>query len=650
MQVKHDARAGLARRGQRAPAQVGVEVVGMEHRGAGPSHGGGHLVGRQAAAQQPGGGPRPPHPGGVARQQLGALIELLAHQPDQVLERALLPAGRAVEVVQEEDHRPGKPTAMSSTTGLARPNASIIVPTRGRPEYLEVALASIAPQAQAAGAELLCVDDGPDEANRLVTERHGARYVAHPAPRGLNAARNTGIEQARADLLVFVDDDVEVRPGWLDAILQGAAEHPEVGVFAGPIHARFEDHALRSCGREGPPITHLDLGPEDREADHAWGANMTIRRSAIERAGEFDAARELYGDEQEFQQRHREQGGRLLYLAGAALDHRRAGADARLGALARAAYRRGEASRRFDHTQDRAPSRAREAITLAGCLSHALRFRCPNGLVLAAHSAGRLRASFSDDGPPRGGRKQIPPSQGDAPAGSEDDFLSGESGTVGGRRGRLRHGADVALDAALRAGGRMRRLDRVARDEPPRRRVLVVGVVRPQHASVMARARAELERSRHDVAVVTTGAGSGGKFQNLNALLARHPPAGHDWLLVIDDDVELPERFLDRFLFLAERFDLVLAQPAHRLDSHAAWRVTPAPGAERRARDGVRGDRAGHRLPARGIRAPAALPGPAHGLGPGRPLGRRRAGRRLAHRGRGPRGGGPSPEPGRSRL
>jgi hypothetical protein len=43
---------------------------------------------------------------------------------------------------------------------------------------------------------------------------------------------------------------------------------------------------------------------------------------------------------------------------------------------------------------------------------------------------------------------------------------------------------------------------------------------------------------------------------------------------VVDDDVELPRGFLDRFLFLCERFSLALAQPAHRLHSHAAWPVT----------------------------------------------------------------------------
>ena len=44
-------------------------------------------------------------------------------------------------------------------------------------------------------------------------------------------------------------------------------------------------------------------------------------------------------------------------------------------------------------------------------------------------------------------------------------------------------------------------------------------------------------------------------------------------MIVVDDDVELPRGFLDRFLAVAGRFDLELAQPALRHTSHAAWPV-----------------------------------------------------------------------------
>jgi GT2 family glycosyltransferase len=469
--------------------------------------------------------------------------------------------------VQEEDHE-----GVFQCRGNAKPRlfdpmappASIIVPTRKRAGYLDVALASIAPQAAAAGAELLVVDDGPDGETAQTARRHGARYVAHGSSRGLNAARNTGIDAALGDLLVFVDDDVAVRPGWLAALLDAdAAAEPDVGVLTGPIHARFEDHRLFSCGREGPPITSQELGDDDRDVPHAWGANMTVRRSWLQRAGRFDESRELYGDEQEWQARLRAAGGRIRYVGAAALDHRRAGDDARLRSLAAAGYRRGAASRRFDASMGRAPSRAIELRVLAGCAAHTLRYRCLNGIVLAAHALGRVRASLTPDGAPS----------------SDPDWLSGRSGTVNGPRRPLLRAADALLD--LEAAPRVRRLNRAARTAPPRRRVLVLGVERPDR--LMRAARIELHRTRHEVALHTLAMGSQGKFEHLNALLAAHPPDAFDWLLVIDDDVVLPRGFLDRFLHCAEAAGLQLAQPAHRLHSHAAWPVT-----RRRPRGAVR--------------------------------------------------------------
>jgi glycosyltransferase involved in cell wall biosynthesis len=296
------------------------------------------------------------------------------------------------------------------------PSASIVIPTRSRPDYLSVALASIAPQAQRAGAEveLVVVDDaGPSPATRALAERHGARYIPHAAPTGLNAARNTGVANTQGELIVFVDDDVEVAPGWLDALLRAAERYPDAEVFAGPIRPRLEGRPPHSCGREAPPVTALDLGPEDTaEVRYAWGANMTVRRRAFERAGLFDTSIEQGGDEQEWQERllrapaeddartdqnaAMDQNAPIVYVAAAALDHRRAPRDARLRALARTARARGRASRRFDARRNLAPSLTGECRTLLGCLGHVVRRRCPAGLVMVAHSAGRLEEGLRE--------------------------------------------------------------------------------------------------------------------------------------------------------------------------------------------------------------------------------------------------------------
>lgn len=157
---------------------------------------------------------------------------------------------------------------------------------------------------------------------------------------------------------------------------------------------------------------------------------------------------------------------------------------------------------------------------------------------------------------------------------STDDFLSGTSGEVTGMRATSRALiGDALADALALARGQSWRLARAA-GAWPRRRVLALAVERENEANVLAAAADELRRSKHDVRFAHTFVGGLGKFQNLNRLLAEHPAAGHDWLLVLDDDVALPRGFLDAFVFLAERFGLQLAQPAHRLRSHAAFALT----------------------------------------------------------------------------
>ena len=167
-------------------------------------------------------------------------------------------------------------------------------------------------------------------------------------------------------------------------------------------------------------------------------------------------------------------------------------------------------------------------------------------------------------------------------------FLSGESGTVGGIRLTLTR---TLADAALAAAGALiltgPRLDRLAAAQAPRR-VLVLAVYRP--GSRLHTSLPHLRSDRHEVSFALGSTSdavpalaaetvatdlAGGKFENLNLLAAATPGLEQsDWVLVVDDDVGLPRRFLDRFVALCERLGLDLAQPAQSMRSHAAWSVT----------------------------------------------------------------------------
>ncbi|MDO9353745.1 MAG: glycosyltransferase [Solirubrobacteraceae bacterium] len=435
--------------------------------------------------------------------------------------------------------------------------ALIAIPTLGRPGQLDTTLASIAPQAKARAVEILVVDDGPSPETREAAERHGAGYLDAGMPGGPNAARNRAFEATDAPLVILLDDDIRAWPHWLDELLAAHEREPaDVAVLAGQIKPVLDPRfAPRSCGRHGAPITELQLGDQDKDVIHGWSANMGVRRDWWMKAGPFDEAHAIGGDEEEWVDRATAAGGRTRYIAHAGVDHERVGEDASLRKLMRAQRYRGRNLRLFDTQQGRAPGLVTELKVLLACVAHVIIRRCPMGLTLVAHSLGRVQQTIAPAPPPA--RPGL------------NDFLSGRSGHVAGKRGELLRVADRLLDllrAPLTAVEQRR-----AQSIPPRR-ILALAIAR--NPSDFAPIAAELSAGRHRVELDLQPIDTRGKFERLTAMLAEHDLTAYDHVLLVDDDVDLPAGFLDRFIWAVESTGLLLAQPAHRRHSHAAWPVT----------------------------------------------------------------------------
>jgi GT2 family glycosyltransferase len=293
----------------------------------------------------------------------------------------------------------GVPESASASPTARRPDpasASIVIPSMGRPNYLEVTLASVSPQARSAGVEVVVVNDGDDPETSATATRHGARLVSLSNRQGVNRARNAGIKAAQSDLVLLLDDDVEVAPGWLEAMLAGIGANPDYEVFAGPIRARLEGGGPRACGREPPPITTCDFGSEDRDIPFVYGSNMAVRQTAFDRLGYFLEELSGRGDEEEWVLRYISAGGRIRYLGDAIVEHRRTAGDARLAVLTRTAYRHGRESRRHDVRVGKARPIRTELRILAGCAWHTVRRRCAYGIVMGARTAGSLREALTE--------------------------------------------------------------------------------------------------------------------------------------------------------------------------------------------------------------------------------------------------------------
>jgi glycosyltransferase involved in cell wall biosynthesis len=95
------------------------------------------------------------------------------------------------------------------------PFFSVILPTYNRPQLLLTALESIRSQG-VPGVEIVVVDDHSDVSYpELHVGDASVKYCKLSRNSGVSAARNHGVRQATADWLVFLDDDDQLAPGYL---------------------------------------------------------------------------------------------------------------------------------------------------------------------------------------------------------------------------------------------------------------------------------------------------------------------------------------------------------------------------------------------------------------------------------------------------
>jgi glycosyltransferase involved in cell wall biosynthesis len=113
---------------------------------------------------------------------------------------------------------------------------SVVVPTRDKASRLGLTLACLQAQSTCTPWEVVVVDDGSEDETPAVlvaaAETLPLRRVG-TGGRGRATARNAGASAARGSLLVFLDDDILVGPGFIDAHLRAQEGH------CGAVHGRL---------------------------------------------------------------------------------------------------------------------------------------------------------------------------------------------------------------------------------------------------------------------------------------------------------------------------------------------------------------------------------------------------------------------------
>lgn len=180
---------------------------------------------------------------------------------------------------------------------------SIIIPTRNRCDLLAIAVRKSIAIAEADGnAEVIVVDNGSTDGTKALCEELQKkslhfRYIYDPRP-GLHTGRHAGMREAKGDILVFADDDIEPMTTWLQAIHESFKDE-NVIMVGGKCLPKFEENPPEWLSAMWVPnaqvervlgsLSLIDLGDEVKVVNpfYVFGCNFAIRRSALLEADGF---------------------------------------------------------------------------------------------------------------------------------------------------------------------------------------------------------------------------------------------------------------------------------------------------------------------------------------------------------------------------
>ena len=188
-------------------------------------------------------------------------------------------------------------------------DASVIIPTLGRPGQLELCLQSLS-QCRPRAAEVVIVDQSGAGETAQVALRHadiGARVVKSTGI-GRGLAVNEGLLAASNERVLVTDDDCTVGDSWLRVAATRLAEDPEA-IFTGRVLPAGDPDVVPSTIDE--PLARDYTG--ERHCRALYAGNMAASRSRLLEFGGFDELVVPSSEDNDFCYRWLRAGRRLRY-------------------------------------------------------------------------------------------------------------------------------------------------------------------------------------------------------------------------------------------------------------------------------------------------------------------------------------------------
>lgn len=259
----------------------------------------------------------------------------------------------------ERDTSPAKPEHCAAT---------IVVCTHNGAHRVLRTIRSLLSQTMSADAFeiLVIVNASTDSTYEVVTKAiptQRVRCLIEPRL-GLSVARNRALQEAKAGVVCFIDDDATASPQWLESLLRRFSD-PAVGAAGGQVELAWPATAPKwFC----PPMIGLFSGVDHsgkewlREPDFPFGTNMAMRRRLALQVGGFREDLGRVGtslvsfEEYDFFRRLSAAGSLIAYCHDANVKHHVAPARVSLRWLLRRSLANGVSEAIMDSATDRPKS------------------------------------------------------------------------------------------------------------------------------------------------------------------------------------------------------------------------------------------------------------------------------------------------------
>ncbi len=193
----------------------------------------------------------------------------------------------------------GRSSPLAKRPSRQAPLVSIIIPNWNGKAHLPTCLDALRRQTYAP-IETIVVDNASTDGSQalIAADYPEVRLVELASNQGFAGAVNRGIEAARGEIIVLLNNDTEADPAWIAELVRALDEHPEAGFAASKLRLFDRRHLLHSAGdtfsRAGQAnsrgVWQEDCGQYDSEdaVFSACGGAVAYRRAMLDDVGLLD--------------------------------------------------------------------------------------------------------------------------------------------------------------------------------------------------------------------------------------------------------------------------------------------------------------------------------------------------------------------------